>query len=180
MQTTTARQPIPLAPPRPNERITGEVRDALNRYGVHLQWDGHKLEGRLGGWLLGERVRLEFDGQELLGTVWSGLVRLTVRARFVPSDANTGTLEVRLIGSSYINTVTLEVQNPRAAGDHMHFDLTDRGLTGSSTTATGTQHIQLHAHLPKPVLVALAVVVDAVNREASKVALENLRSMGDA
>jgi hypothetical protein len=184
----------------------GEVRDAVSRYGLQLNWEGSqgdqqpqlaKISGRCGGWWLGERLQLEWNGQELLGVVWSGQVRYAVSARFLASSdhADAGTLELRLVGASERYRANLHLTGTQATGTatsvegtfSLDFDFTAGVLTGSSNSQPAQAHQRQYLHLqqttpatgqaPLAVLVALATLADALNRE---VALESLRLMGEA
>ena len=194
MQHTARTAPLPTRP-APARTLSGEVRDGLNRYGVQLHTAGDTIEGRLGGRWLGERLRLQLEdhahhGLELLGSVSSGLVRLTVRASYRPDPhtSNTGTLELRVVGPNPARTATLRVTADSASGTASHgdrtyplrFALSDGALNGSSGT-DGEHGLSLSAQgLGGPVLAAIAAIVDATHREVTEVALEHLRFMGGA
>jgi hypothetical protein len=194
----------------------GEVRDAVSRYGLQLNWEGShaaaKITGRFGGWWLGERLQLEWNGQELLGLIWSGQVRYALSARFQPSHAagastaEAGRLELRLVGGSEVYRASLDLADGRASGTastvrgDFSLDLALKAgvLQGVSNGRSAKVHQRQHLCLassskstaasssnsdstaPMAVLVTLAVLADALNREISQVALESLRLMGEA
>lgn len=60
------------------ETIRGEVSDGISRYGVQLNWNGARLEGRLGGWWFPEKTSLERSPHGLIGYVASRSVHLTI------------------------------------------------------------------------------------------------------
>ena len=180
-------------------RLKGVLNGSGMRYAVNLNWDGTRLSGRFGGWLLGESVQLERTGDDLLGTVSSGpvssgTIRLAVHARFTPDehDPHTGRLELRLTGLRQISTATMTIHTDCVTGTtHADGDTDDgrseiklklrtNGLEGQ--IGVDGQHVRLERgntpdDTPNFVLVTAALLVDAVTREVSRALLESLDRM---
>jgi hypothetical protein len=187
------------APRVVSERVVGEVRDHFTRYGMQLHWDGRLLSGSYGGRWLGERVQLEWNGQELLGVVAFGFERQAVSVR-VHEDATTGgsTLSLRLSTPNGVQRSEATITRdhvvasseliPGSPVPNVHIDLKTTGneLHGVSSDGRHEQFLRLHyspalaQHLPLPVAITALLLADILNRQVAQSALENLRLMGDA
>ena len=69
---------VPIA-----QTIRGEVSDPTSHYAVKLDWNGSRVEGRLGGWWFAEKISLERSPHGLIGYVTSRSVHLTVNVRLI-------------------------------------------------------------------------------------------------
>jgi hypothetical protein len=177
-------QLINIAPisvlPLTRQRIKGSILDPLARYDIALTWDGQQLEGRLGGWWFAENLRLERRVNSLLGTVFSGAVRLAISAQ-----VSNHQLEIRFSGSRYIERAVAffgseQIKGEVFYGDNaqpLEFQITNGQLVGQ---IFGGQPIKLNApNVPDWILLTSAIIADAAQREVSKALLESLDSMGE-
>lgn len=155
--------------------IRGEVSDATSRYGIHLNWNGSSMEGRLGGWWFAEKISLERSPHGLIGYVTSRSVHLTVNVTLV--DAR---LELLIASRGCTETMNLELSDGSTGIWH--------GCSGQPTpiqlvqTAAGVKVLaaERRVTLDSPsdwVAVSAALVSLAAQRAVSSAMLESLRAM---
>jgi hypothetical protein len=185
-----------LTPPRNTinpqpRRLKGVLNGTGLHYGINLNWDGTRLNGRFGGLLLGENVQLERFKDTLLGTVTGGTFRLAVHARFMPEehDLRVGRLELHLAGLRYLGTAIMTIHPDCVTGTgeangvsfEIKLGLNETLLEGRIGSSDSEQHVRLERNdLPNFVLVTAALLADTATREVSRTLLESLDRMRES
>ena len=159
------------------QTIRGEVSDATSRYGIHLNWSGSRIEGRLGGWWFPEQLSLERSPRGLIGYVTSRSIHLTVNVTL--ADAR---LELLIASRGFTETINLELSDapsgvwfePSGQRTSIQFEQT---ATGWTLLAANRRVTLSAASSPDWVAVSAALVSLAAQRAVSSAMLESLRAM---
>ncbi|NJK46630.1 MAG: hypothetical protein HC933_22420 [Pleurocapsa sp. SU_196_0] len=158
--------------------LTGEVRHPNLRYRLELKSkNDSSLHGRLGGRIFGEELRLEVNGNDLLGTVIGSNVRLAVHASLQREE-----LHLRISGSS---TATAFVHFSGDSGSgawHSGDTVTQVNLTFSGDQLTGRLSsgatIRLESvSAPRWLTLSAALIGFIVTQVVDRTQLESLRGM---
>jgi hypothetical protein len=164
--------PVPI-----NQTIRGAVSDATSRYAVHLNWNGSRVEGRLGGWWFPEKISLERSPHGLIGQVNSRSVHLTVNVTL-----NDAQLELLIAGHGDTQTIALELSGANAGmwrgHDGQRTPVHLEQSANEYTVMAGQQRVTLSASSsPAWVILSAALVSLAAQRAVSQALLESLRAM---
>ena len=174
MQATQRFQtmPVPIA-----QTIRGEVSDPTSRYAVNLDWNGSRINGRLGGWWFAEKISLERSPHGLIGFVTSRSVHLTVNVRLVGA-------RLELLIASRGETQQIEiVMSDRSTGiwrvqgcqpTPIHLEQTASG----HVIHAGERRVSLNApSSPAWVVVSAGLVSLAAHQAVSTALLESLKEL---
>jgi hypothetical protein len=158
--------------------LTGEVRHPKLRYRLELKSkNDSSLHGRLGGRIFGEELRLDVNGNELLGTVIGSNVRLAVHASLQRSA-----LHLRVTGSSTA-TALVQLSGDTASGAwHSGDTVTQVNLEFSGDRLTGSlasgEAIRLEGgSAPRWLTLSAALIGFIVTGVVDRTQLESLRGM---
>ena len=169
---TFSSPPFPIA-----QTMRGQVSDATSRYGIHLNWNGSRIEGRLGGWWFAEKISLERSPHGLIGYVTSRSIHLTVNvtlteARLELLIASRGCTETMNLGLSDGSTGIWH--GCRGQPTSIQLEQTAAGFT----LLAAEQRVTLNSSSsPDWVAVSAALVSLAAQRAVSSAMLESLRAM---
>lgn len=174
MQATQrfSAMPVPIV-----QTIRGEVSDATSRYAVNLNWNGSRIEGRLGGWWFAEKLLLERSPHGLIGYVNSRSIHLTINVTL-----NGTRLELLIASRGCTETMALELSEAATGVWHssqgleapIHLEQTVSGYV----IQTPEQRVNLSAPSSLDwVVISAGLVSLAAQRAVSNALLESLKDL---